>query len=1133
MVLFIRRSILCYDDEVCLAKFDGYCAPYPGRAPAAWNAPLPSITNGAKYNRICVRLCETDSDCTYGTCVQLNGWKECRHTAATDPFINKNWTTAFATCVAQEVMKTKPIFQISFLNILNITVQNPPLSQLRDLILSSTINTDPTIPSCSAPVYPGTPNTDACLSGQTCNYFRCDTQDPLGQDASICQRSCNFTMLSTDFCGLVDTPLVKQDITQSGTCVIMPTYGNYGQLTNSLPLCESNYGGNFWESFRLCLKSAPLESNCFKTPYCANKIPWEDMRHINWRMGPFSPAKGTVCLPRCHLANAKTAPICQSIGGTWASEGFCEVPALTHELCLAYRSTTVTLTQADIDSLTWWPGAYYLPPQYDTSGSCQSFCLTDSSLTTRADCEAPSSRCSNPYCVNCDIDTCPQSGECTAIAGCYFKLTSTGQCDTSFILSKFTDYNRREPLEDYIDWTPEGCVVKFTNGFFINQLTCTSMGGLYRSHSEWRNLTNATCSNLAKICKLPTNSTLNYATTTRKASDIWEGYAFKTGATNCAACGGKWVSAYDWIPGKMITAPGRWMEVSWQPRAMIPAYETVDIITREKFLDVFNRVDIDYEATVIRTRLRCRYDGLRSVIPAFSCVCNANVTNTTDTTPCGCSSSNNNNFNDAFFKSATICRGRNTTEVFQEERFSAPRLTVGVDAGNFSITSLNSCIDLKAYAVTVKNFLTATDDTLVVESGRSFNTQFNLRPLAGYLQNDNQIIIGEILDQVGYKLNFSATTAKTGSVVNGVNVCIYVNRDLPTPLPYAAWAYYGIAVLNTSSNSSHPLILYDTKISVNDPNKTICLPFEENANYFLVSLIENQDTTYIQTMNAGDISALYGMMAIYAIAMVIVILMLILDIRRFKMKFTKFIKVTAFFLLPAFALRIANCAWLLSDPSDELISVIYIELPSMLIWFIGCLNLARWLQPKKREEDVCSCANCCLPKLKPFVWVLIATISILFIAYLAVVVGRVSSAETDPRRVVNVQQLLLSYIFFSVLLTFCIIAIIWFLFALILGACGSCEIIFGNDMKELKIEKFGIFFSLLAAIAVLAGQTIILARVFLWQELDGSALSDWSVTTWVIALMIVDVVPGIIVLITSAFSPLNTASLIGDNDEDL
>jgi len=80
----------------------------------------------------------------------------------------------------------------------------------------------------------------------------------------------------------------------------------------------------------------------------------------------------------------------------------------------------------------------------------------------------------------------------------------------------------------------------------------------------------------------------------------------------------------------------------------------------------------------------------------------------------------------------------------------------------------------------------------------------------------------------------------------------------------------------------------------------------------------------------------------------------------------------------------------------------------------------------------------------------------------------------------------------------------------------------------VEIIKRAIFISLLGAIMIFFGQSVLLVRVFLWEETPLPGLSGWTITDWFATIMLVDFVPLVPLWYACILSPLHsTKDLFG------
>jgi len=251
-------------------------------------------------------------------------------------------------------------------------------------------------------------------------------------------------------------------------------------------------------------------------------------------------------------------------------------------------------------------------------------------------------------------------------------------------------------------------------------------------------------------------------------------------------------------------------------------------------------------------------------------------------------------------------------------------------------------------------------------------------------------------------------------------------------------------------------------------------------------------------------------------------LLLIVDIMRNGRMLVTFTKPLFAFMGIAFALRIGYIAYIMNDPPSDRITVLFIELPSMLYWVLASVNLIRWIRPTTGygyDEVGCS-HKCCLPKLKFFVMIILAVTVAAFIGMLVYILGNLGPTA-DP---IGGSQLISEFAWFSFWATFMIIEIVWFLLMILCGICGASLELFepseqGDNTKNGM--TCSVILSMVSVILVSVGQIILVARVFLWAQ----ALFTWDISQAVGYMLLLDLFPGFLLAFCCILSPFQRGTV--------
>jgi len=167
--------------------------------------------------------------------------------------------------------------------------------------------------------------------------------------------------------------------------------------------------------------------------------------------------------------------------------------------------------------------------------------------------------------------------------------------------------------------------------------------------------------------------------------------------------------------------------------------------------------------------------------------------------------------------------------------------------------------------------------------------------------------------------------------------------------------------------------------------------------------------------------------------------------------------------------------------------------------------------------------------LREYIMVMVFANTGLFIAYL-IVLFALKDGNPVAGCPLNDQQLTLSFIWFTWYENFSLIAFVWFLIALIGALMESLT----AEKTKSKVLKRALFVATFVALLIFGGQTTVIIRTFLWvsdNPLPG--LGDWTISQFMLQLLIVDLVPFFLVVYSAATTPLGNTSFSQSQQSEL
>jgi len=381
-----------------------------------------------------------------------------------------------------------------------------------------------------------------------------------------------------------------------------------------------------------------------------------------------------------------------------------------------------------------------------------------------------------------------------------------------------------------------------------------------------------------------------------------------------------------------------------------------------------------------------------------------------------------------------------------------------------------------------------------------------------YIKNSHNIIIGKTFG-VGYLFEFANDISQTTGVEiyfdnQPINDARFTQRGVGR-IPYPIVPGAPMEILDsreTAVNSTTKRQVTNTGVTVDDPRPGYV--------YFALALSANRDQTYKDTLDPADLTALIFAIILYSLATFICFIFFLIDCKNKGRQLITLIKPICFLLMVAFILRLTYACYLFSDPQNDRITILFIELPCQIFWTISCLLLIRWLKPRKACGLNC---KCCLGSLREFIVVIFFINLGLFIAYLVLLFG-FSGGNLYAETPLTYSQIMVSFIWFSWYITLCMIALVWFAIATI---AAFCKCLNSALTEKSNLVKRAILISLIVAIMVFVGQTSVQIRTFLWTDFSPfPEFRNWPISLFFAQLLIVDLIPTIPILYSAGTSSL-------------
>jgi len=657
-----------------------------------------------------------------------------------------------------------------------------------------------------------------------------------------------------------------------------------------------------------------------------------------------------------------------------------------------------------------------------------------------------------------------------------------------------------------IHWTPGGCRLSFPGIFDpITPESCEKYDprNHYFTIDEWKALNEQSCSELQqKICYLP-NVDVSGIINTRLSDPTYipqhhppPNLVFLDLISDCTnVCGGAQRPAYRWIKGESVSTKEQWIDLQPNtPRTMktLPV-GPFNVIDKKSFLSAFQVVDYQRELDLVKQRFSCYWTVVTENLPPISCICQK-ASNNTNIEPCGC----------------TINNGGNVLNVFP---LCDSPIEIKTDFGKiivdetFTLPEVGSCVETRVRNPT--SVEEAVGEYVPVDSGRLFNTQKG-RELYIYYKNSNNIITGQAIG-AGYLFEYAQPITNS----TGVTTCYNVTAQNDIINPNFNFPDYGIARIKYPIADGSSVELVDLTDS-NDSN-ILCTPGLPEAGYlyFVIALSDNQGLTYIETLAASDVTAANVAIALYAIGIIVCIVLIVFDVKRSGRQVNRsFIKPVCTLIAVAFLFRLAYAAYLLGDPTNDPVTVLFIELPCLIFWTVASFLVLRWL--KKRKKCAFCDFKCCMGTLRDYILLMVFANAGLFIAYL-IVLFALKDGEPLEGSPLTDRQIVLSFIWFTWYENFTVIAFVWF----VIAAVGAFSGVLSSDKTKSAVLKRALFIATFAALLIFVGQTSVIIRTFLWISANPlPGLGNWTISQFMLQLLIVDLVPVPIIIYSASTSPL-------------
>jgi hypothetical protein len=432
----------------------------------------------------------------------------------------------------------------------------------------------------------------------------------------------------------------------------------------------------------------------------------------------------------------------------------------------------------------------------------------------------------------------------------------------------------------------------------------------------------------------------------------------------------------------------------------------------------------------------------------------------------------------------------------------------------FILPDPRSCVETRIRSPT--SVEVALESYTPYDSGRLFNTQTG-RELYVYYKNSNNIITGQALG-AGYKFEYAQDLSNS----TGIATCY--NTSLLTDDVNPDFKKYSLARIPYPIIDGSSLELVEV-VQINNSDLVCTTEIPSPAYlYYVVALNENQDLTYIQTLAATDVTAAIIAIVLYTVGIILCKVFVAIDVKRTGRQIKlSYVKPVCVLIAIAFLLRLVYAAYILGDPTNDPVTVLFIELPCLIIWTVASLLVFRWL--KRRKKCAFLDFRCCMGSLREYIIFMVLANTGLFIAYLIVlfVLTDGDPVEGSP---LNSQQIQVSYVWFTLYENWTIIAFVWFVIAAIGTSLGWMS----SEKTKSAVVKRALFVATFAALLVLAGQTSIMIHTFLWVPFPG--YGDGTMSQWITQLLICDLIPFPIILYSAHFTPLGDMSF-NDQQNDL
>eukprot|EP01127_Copromyxa_protea_P021373 TRINITY_DN7327_c0_g1_i1.p1 TRINITY_DN7327_c0_g1~~TRINITY_DN7327_c0_g1_i1.p1 ORF type:complete len:1829 (-),score=190.19 TRINITY_DN7327_c0_g1_i1:62-4957(-) len=1091
------------------------------------------LGSSQRKNRVCSIPCKVDSDCLYGSCVKKE-WErkeqyECQYHEGFDIFTHTaDYPEVFTRCLAREILNVGGKFTNVALFKLGYDEYYSKEAELElaSIIRKKSLN----ITTCPdyLTAYEKTTQAGCSSNASSCNWSGCTNETNVFCTDKNCEapigRKSSFCAHVHDGQEIENANLVSE-ITQNGYCIV---FGKT-QITQDVVM-ESREDPitGAWYVPRLTTKE-----ECLPRDVC----PESEMVEVSDFLPVSSPlfhplTRGFVCLPKC-FAGTETCTDFLVDKATWNSEiSKCEVPEKNCNDQIAF---------------SMWPGAVFLPPQFDTPERCTSTCRGDphSSITTKIQC-LQGYHCSLPNCPNCKEEECTSSGFCTALPGCYIPLKTDSTCDLNLMKGLFRASQWQDRFIQDIVWTPEGCTFRFHHLRWINEVSCLASGGKYRSHSEWKKMSPSDCTGLASTCYIPSNVTQNplpvremfgspdYFTTPTLGP--WPGNSLSEKEI-CDSCQGKITPGYQWIKGEWKKNSERdWMSLSWTTRKMTTRNTNVTVVSREGFISHFSTADFSLRAEALLSLTTCRLGNKMNNIPDILSSCSlANVTVPLGSVPSLDSPSPS--FLDSLFGADAELTETTETSGLRNVDLSAVYSDYAIICGaNGDQQTLNSrslslqfitqaqkfsCTEIVVGLVPKERF--SLDTTERYKTGRSHSQHVLLYLEQSGLYVNSGVETGAI---VGDGVVFDAYSPENNRSVyldstsdKGNLVFCYDLSNIRLDLEELPWndselVEWDFGYYDPDTDPGQPLSVYGLRVprQMNNTDSTpefICAPVIYGRIYFPV-VSTGHEGGYLYLFELPDRVALLCAIIGYILFLLIATGILVHKVWREKKKTGRWLgreskkNQVLWASISGVAglvviLRFAYFLYIVCDPSfeSEKNTIWLIELPSTLLWIIAAFNVNYWvekIQTSTKSKCSLKCSkNCCLGKFRRWLQIYSGFTSAFFFAYLVVAQGQIGTLLDNV--VLTEEAVVTSFVWYCWWILGNMVSVFWLAF---LG-----YYIFFTKKSSKKVKK-GASLSILMASIVCVGHTLFVSRSFFFVPLY--SMEIWQLVLFITAIDIIPVI---------------------------